>query len=172
MSAEKLHYSHSGGVWHWLLWALAILFFVGGLIGLVTENACGEEVKGLGEAKVVKVGVGPTQSAHASPSRFWTKGNVFLLALDSGAKFADYHYTMRNQMAPIHHESDPIARPFVNHRWSAGMFFGGQVAVDGLVSWALTRRGHGRWAKAVVVGGVVDNGTGAWWSARNYQRKR
>jgi hypothetical protein len=106
-----------------------------------------------------------------SPStRFWTKANTTLLALDAAAKGADFYYTMRGMDHPgLALEADPIARPFVSHGNALAVgYFGGLLVIDGAVSYELHRHQHDRLAKAVLIFGIANNGYGAQYDGRQY----
>lgn len=105
-----------------------------------------------------------------STTRFWTRANTTLLALDAVAKGADYYYTMRGMDHPgLALEADPIARPFVSHGNALAVgYFGGLLAIDAVASYELHKHHHDRLAKAVLIFGIVNNGYGAQYDSRQF----
>jgi hypothetical protein len=101
---------------------------------------------------------------------FWTKANTTLLALDVAAKSADFYYTMRGMDHPgLAIEADPVARPFVSHGNALAIgYFGGLLVMDAAVSYELHKHHRDRLSKAVLVFGIVNNGYGAQYDARQY----
>jgi hypothetical protein len=113
---------------------------------------------------------GTGELPNAPSAGFWTKANATLVALDAAAKGADYYYTMRGMSHPgLAIEADPIARPFVSHGDALAVgYFGAGLAIDIVASYELHKHHHERFAKAVLILGILDNGYGAQYDGRQY----
>lgn len=97
----------------------------------------------------------------AVPSRYWTTENAGLVTLDAIAKSADMFFTMRNAARAKFQEHDPLARPFVTHGPAcAGALQGLLFAAEVFTSYKLTRHGHPKVGKALLIVGIGGNSAG------------
>lgn len=85
--------------------------------------------------------------------------HLFIVILQLAASGADAYFTDVNQHRPLHHEQNPIARPFVGSTPGLIAYFGAQTVIKlTLRSW-FRKRGHRRIAEIVEAAGILDNAT-------------
>ncbi len=93
-------------------------------------------------------------------SRFWTPVTIALVSIDGAAKAADSLATRRN-IDGGGEEYNPLARPFVHTTVvqvaATAALFGAEIAT----AYALHRRRHNNFGRAILVGGAVMNWLGA-----------
>ena len=91
--------------------------------------------------------------------------SAILIVLQLAAAGSDAYFTHRNQSMPRHYENNPIAAPFIGSTHGQVIYFsawaGGRIILERI----LVRHHHPKWAKAVAIEAIADNGLGAAWSA-------
>jgi hypothetical protein len=101
-----------------------------------------------------------TLRGDMSPSRFWTRSTISLIAFDGAAKAADSLATRQN-IDGGGEEHDPMARPFVHTTslqvTSMAALFGAEIAC----AYLFHKRRHDHLAHLTLTAGAVMNGLGA-----------
>ena len=101
------------------------------------------------------------QDFPETPSSYWTKTNLALVAADAAAKSVDMAFTMRNYGQPNFQEHDPLARPFVHSGpVLAGAAQGALFATEVFTSYEMHKHGHRKMEKIVLMLGVGGNTAG------------
>jgi hypothetical protein len=101
-----------------------------------------------------------TLRGDMSPSRFWTRSTISLIAIDGAAKAADSLATRQN-IDGGGEEHDPMARPFVHTTSlqvsSMAALFGAELTC----AYLLHKRRHDNLGHLILAAGAVMNGLGA-----------